>query len=224
MSEPRERAINIPWSVQALIVILIGIFGIGALLGVDPNATPWGVSPQDLADGRFVNLLTAMFVHGSWMHVLGNCVFAAAFATPVARRFGEDGRGAGAFIVFYLLCGVIGNLGYAALNIGSPNPVLGASGAIAGMMGAASRMIGRPDGDLAPFRSQYVIGMAVSWLVINVLFGAVFVGMMPGAGGALIAWQVHLVGYAAGLLLFAPALSVIGRRQAAVQPDHGIEN
>ena len=224
MSEPRERAINIPWPVQALIAILILLFGLGALLGLDPRDTPWGVSPVDVANGRYVNLLTAMFVHGSWTHVLGNCVFAAAFATPVARRFGEDGRGGWSFIAFYLVCGLIGNLGYAALNIGSPNPVLGASGAIAGMMGAASRLIGRRDGELAPFRSQYVVGMAASWVVINVLFGAVLVGMAPGAGGMLIAWQVHLVGYAAGLILFAPALALIGRRHRMAPDDHGIEN
>jgi len=65
-----------------------------------------------------------------------------------------------------------------------------------------------------------VIGMAVAWLVINLLYGLLLVGWAPGAGGAPISWQVHLAGYAAGLFLIAPALSLIGR----LKLDHGIEN
>jgi membrane associated rhomboid family serine protease len=122
-------------------------------------------------------------------------------------------------LVVFLACGILGNLGYALLNFGSEMPAVGASGAVAGMMGAASRLMGRP-GDLAPFRSRIVIGMALTWLLVNLVYGLVLVGWMPGSGGAPIAWQVHLAGYAAGLFLLSPALALIGR----LKLDHGIEN
>lgn len=219
MTEHRERAINSPWPVLALIGLLIGAFAIQSFVGTGPVADALGFLPSDLATGRFGPLVLSIFLHGSWPHVLMNSAFALAFATPVALRMGEDAKGAMTFFVFFLACGILGNLGYAALSFGHDNPVVGASGAVAGMMGAASRLMGR-HGDLAPFRSRVVIGMALSWLVVNLLFGLLLVGWMPGAGGAEIAWQVHLVGYAAGLLLLAPALSLIGR----LRLDHGIEN
>jgi membrane associated rhomboid family serine protease len=220
MSEQRERVFNAPAAVVALVAILVAAFLAQAHFGVQAMADVWGFAPSDLSRGRYVTLLTAMLLHGGWLHLLGNCVFALAFATPVARRLGEDGRGVLAFFGLYLLCGLIGNLGYWAVNPGGAVPEIGASGAIAGMMGAASRLIGQPPGELAPYRSRTVIAMAASWVVANVVFGLIFIGWAPGSGGAPIAWQVHLAGYAAGLLLFGPLLSVMGRRQI----DHGIEN
>ena len=95
-------------------------------------------------------LVLSIFLHGGWAHVLMNSAFALAFATPVSWRMGEDAKGAIAFFVFFLACGILGNLGYALCSFGRDNPAVGASGAVAGMMGAASRLMGRP-GDLGPF-------------------------------------------------------------------------
>jgi len=219
MTEPRERAINAPWTVLVLVAVLVGAFVAQSFVGVDRVIDRLGFIPGDLAEGRFDTLVLSIFLHGGWAHVLSNAAFALAFSTPVARRMGEDAKGAVSFFVFFLACGILGNLGFALLSFAANNPVVGASGAVAGMMGAASRLMGRP-GDLAPFRSRIVIGMAVSWILVNILYGLLLVGWMPGAGGAPIAWQVHLVGYAAGLFLISPALSLIGRARV----DHGIEN
>ncbi len=219
MTEQRERAINAPWPVLALIAILIGAFVLQTFVGVNQTADSLGFAPEDLLTGRFDTLVISIFLHGGWPHVLSNAAFALAFCTPVSRRMGEDPKGAAAFFIFFLACGILGNVGYALLSFGRENPSIGASGAVAGMMGAASRLMGRP-GDLAPFRSRIVIGMAVAWLAINLLYGLLLVGWAPGAGGAPISWQVHLAGYAAGLFLIAPALSLIGR----LKFDHGIEN
>ncbi len=220
MAEQRERVFNAPGAVIGLIVMLIVGFLVQGHFGAQSMADAWGFAPVDLSSGRSVTLLTAMLLHGGWQHLLGNCAFALAFATPVARRLGDDGRGALAFFGFFIICGLIGNLGYWAVDPSGAVPEIGASGAIAGMMGAASRLIGQSNGDLSPFLSRTVIAMAASWLLINVVFGLVFIGWLPGSGGAPIAWQVHVAGYAAGLLLFAPLLSLIGRRRF----DHGIEN
>ena len=207
----REPVFNVPWPVMTMLGMLLAAFAVQMLFGVEPLADRYGFRPSDLTDRRYETLVTALFLHGGWEHVLMNAEFLLAFGAAVSRRFGVDIKGAAAFFGFYMVCGVLANLGYAALNPGSPLPVIGASGAVAGLMGAGSRLLGR-EGELAPFRSQPVMGLAASWLLINVLFGVVLKGWSPGSGGAPIAWQAHLAGYAAGLLLFSPALRVLRRR------------
>ncbi|MBV9510519.1 MAG: rhomboid family intramembrane serine protease [Caulobacteraceae bacterium] len=220
MSEQRVQAVNAPWPVVALVLVLLGGFALQSALGADAVAQLWGFAPRDLATGRWLTPVSAIFLHGGWLHVLANTAFALAFATPVARRLGDGLKGAAAFFGFYLICGVAANLGYAALNPQSGNVVIGASGAVAGMMGAASRLIGRSDGRLAPLFSQPVIAMAGGWIAVNLVFGFLAPAWSPGSGGAPIAWQVHLLGYAIGLLLFAPLLRMLGRQG----DDHAMGN
>jgi membrane associated rhomboid family serine protease len=209
----RERLFNIPWPVTALVGVLLAVFAVQAFLGVDALAGAWGFRPADLQDHRYATLGASIFLHGGWAHVLMNCAFLVAFGAPVARRMGEGPRGALGFYALYMVCGLLANLAYALLNPGADNPVVGASGAIAGLMGAASRLIRRaPDEPLAPFLSADVLGLAAAWILINVVFGVVLKGWSPGSGGAPIAWQVHLAGFALGLFLLAPALRLAGRR------------
>ena len=89
--------------------------------------------------------------------------------------------------------------------------LVGASGAISGLMGATSRLIDRR-GALASFRSRTVIGMAAAWGFINLLMALRWIDV--GSGGAPIAWEAHLFGYAAGLLLIAP----FSRRAPVIAP------
>jgi membrane associated rhomboid family serine protease len=217
----RERLFNIPWPVTALVGVLLAIFAVEAYYNLGQSAEQnvqdmcgaWGFRAADLFDGRIATLVTSIFVHGSWAHVLMNCAFLVAFGAPVARRMGEGPRGALCFYTFYMACGVVANLTYALLNPGHENPVVGASGAIAALMGGASRLIRRaPDEPLAPFMSADVLGLAAGWVLINLIFGVVLKRWSPGSGGMLIAWQVHLAGYALGLFLLAPALRLVGRR------------
>jgi len=213
MTEQRRRAIIAPWPVLALAAILLAAFAAQKHVGVNRVIESVGFIPGDLVEGRFDTVVLSIFADGGWSLVVVSAVFALIFAWPVSRRMGEDVKGVAAFALFFLACGILGNLGYALLSPGSGNPSVGASGAIAGMMGAASRLFGRP-GDLAPFRSPVVIGMAASWLMLNLLFQLLNAGWTP------IAWQAHLAGYAAGLFLISPALALIGRQKR----DHGIEN
>ena len=210
MKQERERAINVPGPVLALMAAIFGCFAIQSAFGVDRVAATYGFAPQQLFEGNFAPLVIALFLHGGWLHALANAGFALAFATPVARRMEMARFGVPAFFVFYLICGVVGNLGYAAHNPHGENPLIGASGAVAGMMGAASRLMW-PGPGLAPFRSPMVLGLAASWIVINVIFGMVLIGWTPGSGGAPIAWEAHLAGYAAGLFLLAPTLHITDR-------------
>jgi len=205
----RERLINAPWPVMTLVLILVACFLAQSALGVDAVASALGFSPRDLGRGVWQTLFTALFLHGSWLHLMGNSAFALAFATPVARRMGEDAAGGVIFFLFFLVCGALGNLGFAALDPRDTAPLVGASGAIAGLMGATSRLMA-PGRRLAGFNSAPVIGMALSWLAVNVLI-AFIPWATPGAARAIVAWQAHLAGYAAGLLLIAPALRLLQR-------------
>ncbi len=219
----RERAINAPIVVVALVLFLVGAHAARVLAGGD--ALPLTFSQGDLARGRLAGLVTYQFVHATWAHVLMNAAFVLAFGAPVARYFGETWRGAAVFLVYFLLCGIIAALGYAGLMAlpmaaGGEGPwsLLGASGAGSGLMGGAARLIGRPggmtperrDGRLGAFSSPSVVAITLGWIAINVVFGVT--GLMPGTGGAPVAWQAHIVGYFAGLLLLAPFGWVFGDR------------
>ena len=146
-----------------------------------------------------------MGLHSDWTHLAINGLWFLAFGPIVARRFG-----AALFLAFFIVCGVAGALVYLACNWGSPIPVVGASGAISGLMGAALRMLpgqtpqwalGLAPGQapLAPLFSRQILIFAAVWAVVNVVAGITGMGM--GTESVAIAWQAHLGGFVAGLLL-----------------------
>ena len=204
----REPVFQSPWPVLALIGFILASFLVQSWLGLDATANAWGFSPAALDRGRVLTLVTAIFLHGGWAHVLVNSAFILAFGSPVAARMGTGWAGALAFFGFFLVCGILGNLTFAALHPHAAALLVGASGAGSGLMAAASRLLTRGPG-LAPFFSQPVIVMALAFLVANLIIA--FVGWAPGAGDAQVAWEAHLGGYAGGLLLFAPLLALIRR-------------
>lgn len=209
----REPVLNAPWPALALVGVILGGYAIqSALLPTEVAASRFGLAAEDLAQGRWSGVVTSLFVHGGWAHAVLNALAALAFGAPVARMTGSSVRGAGVFFVFYLACGVLSSLAYAAV---APELAIGASGAVSGLMAAASRIApaspGRP---LAPLTSRPVIAMGVGWLVVNLLIGLTGAGLVPSIGP--VAWQAHLAGYAAGLLL-APA----ARRLARGSPGRG---
>jgi membrane associated rhomboid family serine protease len=102
------------------------------LSGGDAFVTRWSVVPADIVAGRhWITILTAMFMHGSWLHILGNMVFLWAFGPEI-----EDVMNPGRYAVFYLTGGVVAMLMQIAADRASMIPCLGASGAIAAVMGA----------------------------------------------------------------------------------------
>ena len=207
---PAEPLINAPLPVVIVVASILGGYLLQTL-APDHSAVmrTLGLVPADVAQGRLWPLLTVMIVHGGWSHAGLNALGALAFGTPVARRFG--GTDALRFLAFYLLCGLIASLGYVGLHWGQRVVLVGASGAISGLMGAASRLIDRRDA-LAPFLSRTVLAMAAAWLVINLLIAMRWIDI--GAGQAPVAWEAHLAGYAAGLLLIGPFMRAPGARRA----------
>lgn len=201
MNETRERAINAPWPVLTLIGLTVAVHAAQVWAPPGRWLVDLAFTPAGLMEGRWTPLITALFLHGGWLHLLINVAFLLAFGAPVARYLGTSLPSALMFFIFFLVCGVIGSLGYAAFDPTSRQFMIGASGAVAGLMGAASRLVDLR-GRLGPFRSRTVIIMGLAWVVVNALV-AVF-NFSPAGGDAQIAWQAHLAGYAAGLLLIGP--------------------
>ncbi|WP_174301409.1 rhomboid family intramembrane serine protease [Caulobacter sp. S45] len=208
MTTPRPAAeplFNAPAAVLVVVASIVGGYLLQSL-SPDPDVViaALGLVPLQVAQGQVWSLLTVMVVHASWAHALLNALGALAFGTPVARWFGRGQ--AWRFFAFYLVCGLLSSLGYVLLHWGRPDVLVGASGAIAGLMGATSRLLDRRGasarGVLAPFRSRTVIGMAAAWGFINLLMALRWIDV--GSGGAPVAWEAHLFGYAAGLLLIGP--------------------
>ena len=210
-----EPLFNAPAPVLVVVASILGAYLLQSR-APDPDAVVrvLGLVPRQVAQGRLWPLLTVVLVHGGWVHAGLNALGALAFGTPVARALGRGGAGAAGagragagpsgllrFLAFYLTCGLASSIGYVLLHWGEAIVLVGASGAISGLMGATSRLIDRR-GALGPFRSRTVIGMAGAWLLINLLMAVRWIDV--GAGGAPIAWEAHLFGYAAGLLLIGP--------------------
>ncbi len=145
-------------------------------------------------------LITSMFLHGSWSHVIGNMWYLWIFGDNV-----EDRVGHGRFIFFYLLCGIAAALGQVAVNPSSVLPTIGASGAIAGVMGAYfvlyphSRVL-----TLVPWIFIQIIELPAIMLLgfwfLMQLFSAGAIAVTAsthGSGG--VAFAAHVVGFVAGL-------------------------
>lgn len=158
--------------------------------------------PSSLADGHWwPGLLTAMFVHASWGHVAMNTLGAVVFGPPVARLM-PGLRGAAAFLLFYMACGVAAALGYGLVHIQSHDIAVGASGAIFGLTGAAIRLLGRRDGRLRSLTDRRVLSISATLMAVNLAVG--LIGLVPGAEGAKVAWEAHAFGYLFGLLAIGP--------------------
>jgi membrane associated rhomboid family serine protease len=219
----REPVLNVPWPLLAIVASIVGGYALQRASGApDGAARLLGFAPVDLLHGHAWGLVTALFVHGGWAHAGLNALGATAFGAPVARLFGGRPRGVLVFFLFYLLCGALGSLGFALTRWGSPDVLVGASGAISGLMGAASRLADRrlhPERRqvLAPFLSRTLLSMAAAWLVVNLLIG--FTGVDIGQAGQPVAWEAHLFGYAAGLLLVGPLAAVAGIPLVEAEPS-----
>jgi membrane associated rhomboid family serine protease len=210
---------RLPWPVSALAILLLGIQFVISFVPGDADAimSSYGFIPALYSNAflsahhiagvtlldRVLPFVSYIFLHAGWTHVIVNTVWLLAFGPVVARRFGPL-----RFFVFFLLCGIAGAAAHLALNWGSVNPVIGASAAISGLMAAAFRLIGTeaaPGGpmlSMAPLVSRRILLWSAVWVGINIVAGVTGIGAGPGP--QLIAWQAHLGGYAAGLLLAGP--------------------
>ena len=194
---------NLPWPVLLLTAAIVGGYAIQSRFSLQGTANAFAFSPLRLAEGEWGRLVTALFMHASWPHAVMNGAFVLAFGVPVARAFGTRPLGVILFFTFYLACGVLANLVYGGIYWGLDVALLGASGAASALMGACARLIGG-HGTVGPVFSRAVLGMGLAWLIVNILMAFSGTAVIPGAGDAPIGWEVHLAGFALGVLAIGP--------------------
>jgi membrane associated rhomboid family serine protease len=199
----REPVFNAPWQAVAVTVLIVGGYALQTQFPVVAIENAYAFAPANLVPGRWETAITAIFLHGSWAHAMMNGAFALAFSTPVARLFGPKLEGGLLFFGFYLLSGVLANLGFAGVHPGSTVLIVGASGAVSGLMGATARLMGG-GGRPGPIFSRPVLSLGGAWVAINVLIALLGGSFLPGSGSAGVAWEAHLVGFVAGVLLIGP--------------------
>jgi membrane associated rhomboid family serine protease len=158
-----------------------------------------------------VTLISYLFVHAGWLHLLGNMLCLWVFGDEVEGALGRPG-----FIVFYLLCGMIAALAQAALQPESAAPVVGASGAISGLFGAC--LVLRPGAYLNLRLPIFIVWDAVrvpAYAVLAFWFGLQVLYDLAGSGyGGGVAFGAHIGGFIAGVLLAPVFALVTGRRRA----------
>jgi membrane associated rhomboid family serine protease len=168
--------------------------------GGDPFIMRWSFIPERFSadpSGNAVTIFTAMFMHGGWMHLISNMLYLLIFGDNVEDRFGHF-----KFILFYLLSGIAATFAQFFVNPGSAIPTLGASGAIAGVLGAYLLMF--PSRNIRVLmgmwvmhvRAIFVIGL---WFILQLVSGYALLDMAGETGG--VAYMAHVGGFIAGFLL-----------------------
>jgi rhomboid family protein len=196
--------------VVTVVLIVINILVFLFEFSLDPysqNALifTYGLVPDHF---RFTNVLTSMFLHGGWMHVLGNMWFLWIFGDNI-----EDILGHGKFVLFYLLCGIAAALTQTYLSLDSRVPMVGASGAIAGVMGAYMVKFPRSRIYTLVFYIFITTLDVPAWVMLIYWFGIQFVSGLgslaaPTAQGGT-AFFAHVGGFLAGIGL----IYLMGARQ-----------
>lgn len=194
--------------IAACVVVFVHMLSLPSLRAMQHLVDNYSVVPAQFTGHApirgqtplLLRLETNLFLHGGWIHLLGNMLFLWIFGDNV-----EDAMGHGPFLVFYLLCGAAGNLGHILTNPLSREPTIGASGAIAGVLGAY----------LILYPHARVLCLVPLWVFLQfvwvpaMLFLPVWIGLqlisglasfgMGDAGG--VAWWAHVGGFITGALL-----------------------
>jgi membrane associated rhomboid family serine protease len=229
----REPLFNVPAVVLALLLLLCLIHVVRTFLlsddadrfvvwmlafvpaRYDTSAMTDGILPGGWG-AELWTFVTYALLHADITHLGFNAVWLLAFASPVARRFGTS-----RFLAFFAVTIAAGALAYLLTHAGAFAPMIGASAGISGMMGAAARFAFEPGGSLdffrrdrdnadrvpaaplsAAMRNPRVLTFLGVWFGLNLLFGLGSVSFLVGEGQS-IAWEAHVGGFVAGLLLFS---------------------
>ena len=180
----------------------------GELLGRVAEGTTIPLGPNQLCpvgdDPAWHTVMTSVFLHGGWFHLIGNMWFLWVFGNNI-----EDIMGPGRFIVFYLACGVLAAMAQILTSPASPVPMVGASGAISGVMGGYLVLYPRVRVHMLVFLGFFVTTLAVPaylmllyWAFLQLLGG---VPTLTGGGsGGGVAFFAHLGGFVAGVALIKP--------------------
>lgn len=200
LEDESRRPSSFPIVTASIIALNVLVF-IFELTGGDAFVLQWSVIPADIVAGHhLITILTAMFMHGSWSHILGNMIFLWAFGPEI-----EDAMNPWRYLAFYLAGGIVATLAQVAADPGSTVHNLGASGAIAAVMGAFLVTYPRDKirtvliigwfVDIAFIPAALLIGV---WFLIQLFnFGTV---ANVQSGGVVVAYVAHIAGIIFGAL------------------------
>ena len=188
-----------PVVTYALIALNVLFFFV-ELNGGEPFIQQWSVVPKRLLAnpaGDFPTIFTSMFMHAGWLHLLGNMLYLWIFGDNV-----EDSFGHAKFLIFYILCGIAATFAQVVVSSTSSVPNLGASGAIAGVLGAYIVMF--PQGQVRVMMGRGIIPMPALvvigfWIVLQFVSGIGSISQTAETGG--VAYMAHIGGFVAGLAL-----------------------
>jgi membrane associated rhomboid family serine protease len=165
-----------------------------------PGAPPSCRASLDYSKRPWLSSLTSIFVHGGWLHLIGNMLFLYVFGNNVEDRFGRFW-----FLLFYLAVGVIATYGFAYTRPDSVEPLVGASGAISGVLGAYLVLFPRAR-VLSLVSFLFFLPLRLpAWIVLGVWFllQAVYAEGAGVSGAGEVAYLVHVIGFALGVLCAA---------------------
>jgi len=190
---------TVPLVTYALVALNVLFFFV-ELSGGDAFIKRWAFVPSRfLANpfGNFLTLFTSMFMHAGWVHLGGNMLYLWIFGDNVEDRFGHV-----KFTIFYVLCGLAATFAQLAFSLGSNVPNLGASGAIAGVLGAYILLF--PKGKVKVLQGQQVIQVPAliaigMWIVLQFFSGIGSIANTVQTGG--VAYMAHIGGFLAGFVL-----------------------
>jgi membrane associated rhomboid family serine protease len=206
----------------ALLVVFVVVEGGGSGFALIQSVCNWGMVPGELTHRAPLGLavpmapgvacvvdaepwnvltpLTSMFLHGGWMHLLGNSLYLWVFGNNV-----EDSLGRWRFLAFYLLCGLAAAFTHVALSAGSPVPTVGASGAISGVLGGY--LVLYPRVRVRTYFPPVFLFRVPAWVILIFWFGeqaltgiAQLSPMRPDASAGVAVWA-HVGGFVAGVVL-----------------------
>ncbi|MGR3467904.1 MAG: rhomboid family intramembrane serine protease [Shimia sp.] len=198
---------TIPFVTYALLALNVGVFlSYVGLFGDERALTlfflEWGVVPRFVTAGEnWHALVTSMFLHGGWLHLAGNMLFLWIFGDNMEEEFGHVG-----FLLFYLAAGVAAAVAQIVVDPLSPVPMVGASGAIAGVMGGYLLLFPRARIDMLLILIVYFRVFTIpAWIMLALWFGwQLIAGVADQAAGGGVAYWAHTGGFVAGLLLTVP--------------------
>ena len=189
---------------------------------LEPFIMEWAVVPADITNNpntqELLTLISAMFMHGGFAHIGGNMLYLWIFGDNVEARLGSV-----LYLVFYLLCGLAASFAQIAIDPNSTIPNLGASGAIAGVLGAYLITFPRARVDTyVPRRGTVAVSAIIVlgfWFILQLFNGVASIATVGGAetGGGVAYWA-HAGGFVAGMILMAISSMAMGKPLPATTP------
>ena len=198
LGDASRRPMRLP-VVTALIIVVNGLVFLMELSGGDAFVNAWSAIPSQVWSGHhWITLITSMFLHGSWSHIIGNMIFLWAFGPEI-----EDAMGRWRYLVFYFAGGIVAMISQVAVDPHSTLPNLGASGAIAAVMGAF--IVTYPRDRIRSILIIFIF-VKITFIPAALLIGFWFLSQLFDAGTVVdvqtggVAYMAHIGGFVFGAI------------------------